>query len=208
MNGSSGTLVFWLLVPLFVAIGIYLVLYSRRRKRMLEAFAKTHRLSVRPEYESDLQKKLDDCFSLEAKGLVRSFAQLSSIVDGGRVCLFRAVELLDINPHAQSYSTHYPRIAAVFDMPTRLSDAFFVLDKTMRVNQRLPETEPPNSDGVETLKRIAQSCEARHSLSVTFAHGHGLIYFEPLVTGGETMSDVNSLYCIAQKMCEHPSSDV
>jgi hypothetical protein len=169
---------------------------------MLETFAKTHRLSIRPEYESDLQKTLDDCFSLEAKGLVRSFSRLSSIVDGGRVWLFRAVELLDLNPRAQSYSTHYSRIAALFDVPTKSNDEFFLLDKSMRVNQRLPETEPPDSYAIETLKRIAQSCEARHSLSVTFAHGHGLIYFEPLVTGGEVMSDVNSLYCIAQKMCE------
>jgi hypothetical protein len=208
MNEPSGTLVFWILVPLFMAVGLYLIWYSRRRKKMLETFAKTHQLPMRPEYKRELQRTLDSCFSLSEKGLVRSHGQLSSIVDGGSIWLFRAVELLDLNPHAQSYSTHFSRIVALFDIPTTVQDEYFLLDNSMRVHRRLPGAKPPNPKAIAISKRIAQGCNARHSLSVTFARGHGLIYFEPLVTGGETMNDVTSLYCIAKNMLRQLSDDV
>lgn len=43
---------------------------------------------------------------------------------------------------------------------------------------------------------------ARHPVSVTLTKGHGLVYFEPLVTGGENINDVDALYCIAKNICE------
>jgi hypothetical protein len=201
MNEGSGALVVWILVPLFVAVGLYLIWYSRRRKKMLEAFAKAHQFRIRPDRQGQLQKTLDSCFSLTGKGLVRSFGQLSSLVEAGPIWLFRAVELLDLNPHARSYSTHFARIVALFDVSTR-HDEFFVLDKSMRVSQRLPGSKSPDSNVVGISKEIAKSCKARHLLSVTLARGHGVIYFEPLVTGGETIADVHSLYCIAKNMSE------
>jgi hypothetical protein len=207
MNKVSGALVFWILVPLFVAVGLYLFWYSRRRKKMLEAFAKMHQLRIRPEYEKELQKTLDICFSLKDEGLVRSFGQLSSLVDGDSIWLFRAVELLDLNPHARSYTTHFPRIVALFDTSTD-HEAFFILNKSMQVSQRLPRLKSPNTKVIEIARRAAASCKTRHTMSVTVTRGHGLIYFEPLVTGGETISDVNSLYCIAKNMYENLSGDV
>ena len=207
MTDVSGALVFWILVPLFVAVGLYLIWYSHRRKKMLESFAKTHQLCIRPEHERELQKTLDSCFSLKGEGLVRSFGQLSSFVDGESIWVFRAVEILDLNPNAQSYSTHFPRIVALFQISTE-HEEFFILDKSMQARRRLFRSKSPNLDVIEISKRITASCKARHPLSVTFTRGHGLIYFEPLVTGGETMSDVNSLYCIAKNMCEALSGNV
>lgn len=199
MNDGSGTLLVWILVPLFLAVGLYLVWYSHRRKKMLEAFAKNHQLAIRPEYENELQKTLDSAFSLSGEGLVRSFGQLSSLVDGGTVWVFRAVELLDLSRHAQSQSTHFARIAALFEV-SAARDGFFILDRSGRATPRLPSADAPNRAVVEASRRAAESCEARHTLSVTLAGGHGLIYFEPLVTGGETLKDVRSLYCIAGKL--------
>jgi len=207
MNEGSGAVVFWILVPLFAAVGFYLFWYSRRRKKMVEMFAKNHQLRIRPDYEKELQKTLDTFFSLKDDGLVRSFGQLSSLVEGESIWLFRAVELLDLNPHAQSYSTHFPRIVALFGNSTE-HEEFFVLDKSMQTRQRLPGSKSPNIKVSEIAKQTAVSCKARHPLSVTVTRGHGLIYFEPLVTGGETISDVNSLYCIAKNMCERLSGDV
>lgn len=207
MNESSSALVLWMLVPLFVAVGFYLIWYSQRRKKMLEAFVNTHQLRFSPERKGELQKTLDNCFSLKDENLVRSFDQLSSIIDGGSIWLFRTVELLDLNQYAQSYSTHFPRIVALFDV-SKNHNEFFVLDKSMQVRQRLPRSNIPISDATEITKQIVASFNVRHPLSVTFAHGHGLLYFEPLVTGGETVSDVNSLYCIAKNMYEALSKDV
>ena len=61
---------------------------------------------------------------------------------------------------------------------------------------------PPASNVTETVKRIAASCHARHALSITLSQGQGVIYFEPLVTGGETMNDLESLYCMAKQLCK------
>ena len=207
MGEGSGAVVFWILVPVFAAVGLYLFWYSRRRKKMLEAFAKMHQLRIRPEYEKELQETLDICFSLKDEGLVRNFDQLSSLVDGGSIWLFRAVELLDLNPHAKSLSTHFPRIVALFKISTE-HDEFFLLEKSMQVIQRLSRSKSPNTRVIEIVKRAAASCKIRHTMSVTVARGHGLIYFEPLVTGGETISDVNSLYCTAKNLYEKLSGDV
>ena len=89
MNEGSGALVFWILIPLFLAVGLYLIWYSRHRKEMLETFSKTHHLSFRPEYKGKLQKTLDQCFRLEGEGLARSFGQLSSLIAGERIFRMR-----------------------------------------------------------------------------------------------------------------------
>ncbi len=201
MNDGSDALVWWILVPLFAAVGLYLIWYSRRRRKMLEAFAATHGLRLMPEREGELQETLDACFSLKIDGLVRTFDQLSSVLVGGSIWVFRAVELLDLNPHARSPSTHFARIAALFEVSPD-QDEFFLLDKSMQARQRLPGSPTPGSDVAGIVKRITASCNARHALSVTLARGHGLIYFEPLVTGGETLNDVDALYCIATSMRE------
>ncbi len=202
MGNGSGVLVFYILVPLFAGVGLYLIWYSRRRKKMLEAFAGNHRLRIRPELGEGVQKRLDRSFSLKQEGLVRSFGQLSSLVDGGSIWLFRAVELLDLNPHAQSCSTHFTRVVALFDVPTGRNE-FFVLDQTLpQVRPMLPGKYRPSPEVVQATRRIAGSHHARHPLSLTLSRSCGLIYFEPLVTGGETIHDVNALYGIARDLRE------
>lgn len=207
MNDESGPLVFWILAPIFVAVGLYLIWYARRRKKMLEEFAKMRQLSIRPEYEKKLEDTLNNCFSLKDEGLVRCFGQLSSILDGGTIWIFRSVELLDLNPYAQSYATHFSRVVALFEV-SKNHDEFFILNKSMQVIKRLAKTNSPNHSVTDTVKGIVTSCHGRHALSVTFAKGHGLIYFEPTVTGGETIDDIVSLYCIAKKLSRALSSDV
>jgi hypothetical protein len=111
MNNSSGALVMWILVPLFVALGLYLVWYSRRRKNMFEAFANTHQFHISQDHDAELQNILKRCFSIEEKGLVRSFDQLSSLVDGTPIWLFRAVELLDLNPLLRVIRLTFPELS-------------------------------------------------------------------------------------------------
>ena len=199
MNEGSGVLVFWILFPLFGAVGLYLIWYSQRRKKMLESFAKTNQFIFRPERENALQKTLDSCFSLKQEGIVRSFGQISSLVEKESINFFRTIELLDLNSHARSPNTHFTRIAALFKIPDAYEE-FFVLDKSMQASRRILATRPINPNVIEKSKQIAAHCKTRHALSVTLGSGYGLIYFEPLVTGGETMSDVNCLYCFASSM--------
>jgi hypothetical protein len=199
MEMTSGAMTFWILTPIFLAVGLHLILYSRRRKKMLASFAKTHQLNIRPEREKELQGVLDTCFSSEDAEMLRTFGQLSSLVEGESIFLFRTVEVLDIKPHIQSYDTHFARIVALFDVSADY-DEFFLLDKSLRAMKRRPEYKDSDPKIIEISKQVTASCEGRHTLSITLRRGKGLIYFEPLVTGGETINDVNSLYCIAKKM--------
>jgi hypothetical protein len=158
-----------------------------------------------PERIDQIQAALDASFVLK-DDLVREFGQLSSLVDGGGIWIFRAVELLDLDPHAQSYVTHFNRIVALFDISAS-HGAFFLLDPAGKPHQRLPRHSSPDPTVVEIVRRIAQACFVRHTLSVTLSRGYGLIYLEPLVVGGETMADVNTLYCVAKKMREELAED-
>jgi hypothetical protein len=199
MMGEGSMLVWWILVPLFAVVALYLIWYSRRRKRMLEAFAVNRNLSVRPELEKDLQETLDKCFSLEGDGIVRSFGRVSSVVDGGSIRLFRTVELLDLNPHGTSQSTHFTRTAALFDVSPDYTECF-VLDTAGTANCLLPGAEAVAPDLADACRRIAASCGARHDLFVSMERGKGLLYLSPLVTGGESMDDLGSLYCMSERM--------
>lgn len=166
---------------------------------MVESFASMHQLRMCPQRKDQIQAELDANFALEDDSLVRSFGQLSSLVDADDVWLFRAVELLDLDPHAQSYTTHFPRIAALFDVSASHGE-FFLLDPSGQPHQALPRHGSPDPTVVEIVRRAAQACSVGHTLSVTLSRGHGLIYLEPLVVGGETMTDVNTLYCVAKKI--------
>jgi hypothetical protein len=201
MNHTSGALVAGILVPLFLAVGLYLIWYTRRRRRMMEAFAQARGMSLEPDRAVEVQEMLDRCVALDEEGLTRSFGQPSTLVDGGSIWLFRAVELLDLSRYGQARSAHFPRIAALFDSSSE-RDEFFVLDRAGRAVGRVPGSKSPDPDVIEMAKRAANSCKARHALSVTLRRGHGLVYFEPLVTGGETRDDIDSLYCIAKRMRE------
>lgn len=195
---NEGTIVAWILIPTFLAVGVYLIWYSRRRKKLVESFADLHQLPMCPERKAQIQVALDTSFVLK-DGLVRTFGQLSSLVDGFGIWMFRTVELLDLDPHAQSHSTHFNRIAALFEISADHGE-FFLLDAAGQPHRKLPGRNQPNAAVVKTVRLISQACSVRHALSVTLSRGHGLIYLEPAVVGGETMADVNTLYCVAKKM--------
>jgi hypothetical protein len=202
MNGSSDSLVFWILIPLFLAIGVHLILYTRRRRKMLETFARAQHLRIRPERRQEIEDALNRCFSLEQPGLTRHFGPLSSLIDGGATWIFRAAELLDLDPYGSPSTTNFYRIAAFFPVAGSVQDQFFLLDKHMRPHRMGSDKSPLNPEIVEMTKHIWRNCSARHPLSITLARGYGLIYFEPFVVGGETVGDITSLYCIAKSMHE------
>ncbi len=193
----------WLLILLSV-VGAYLLWYTKRRHTMLETFVQAHGLTIRPELASSIQQTLDLYFSLEDPGVVRSFCQLAGIVDGDTVRLFRAIELLDLSPHSSASSTHFSRIAALFEVSTEYDD-FFLLDASLKPTRRWSGSPKPDPRAVTLAKKAATASSPRHTLSITLTHGHGLIYFEPLITAGETQGDLDCLYEIARQMHYHLS---
>ena len=113
MQGNPG-LVFGILVPVFLAVGVYLLWYSQRRKKLLESFASSHNLALHPELATGLENRLSKIFDFEQTNIVRSFGQLKSVVKDDEILIFKGVELLDLSPYGRSNNTHFARISAFF----------------------------------------------------------------------------------------------
>jgi hypothetical protein len=189
----------WIIGAVFAAVGLYLVWYSQRRKKMLTTFAAKHSFAIDGNRTAKLEHSLAQCLRVGIPGIVREFGQLSTPVDAGSVQIFRAVELIDLSPNTQPDSTHFSRIAALFDIAQEY-DEYFLLRKSREVANLHPFHESLDTNAVQVAADIALSCEARHTLSVTLRRGKGLAYFEPTLTGGENKADIDALYCIAKGM--------
>ncbi|GGC05821.1 hypothetical protein GCM10011352_35020 [Marinobacterium zhoushanense] len=193
---SDNELLLWILLPLFTLVGLYLIWYARRRRRLMARFARERELPIRRDYRKPLQRCLDNAFALPQADATRSFGQLAAIVDAEKAWLFLAVELLDLSRYGQAQSSHSPRLAALFKVRPEL-DAFFLVDTVGRVEDRLPEIPPAKPGVVTAVHEAMKGSGAGHTLSVTLSKGYGLIYFEPRITGAEDRADLESLYGIA-----------
>ena len=199
MSEASGTSIGWIIGAAFIAVGLYLVWYSQRRKKMLTTFAARHGFAISRNSTTELENSLAQCVRFDIAGIVREFGQLSAPVDAGGVQMFRAVELIDLSPNTQPDSTHFSRIAACFEISNEY-DEYFLLRHSQGVSNLHPVLDTPDSNAVRVASDIALACEARHTLSITLRNGKGLVYFEPIVTGGENKADIEALHCIAKGM--------
>jgi hypothetical protein len=199
MDLSIETLWPWILVAAFVAVGIHLLLYARRRKKMLRDFARRHLLTVSEDYREHVQDILDRCFQLEQSGLVRSFSRISEVVQADGVWIFRAIELLRLRPSGNSRRDYSNRLAAVFAVDSSHQE-FFLLDRSGQAVSRVPGAQPPDAAVTEVVQEAVRSCDAKHPLSVTLSDGQALIYFRPLIVGGEKPADIDAIYCLAREM--------
>ena len=199
MSEASAGSIGWIIGAAFAAVGLYLVWYSQRRKKMLTTFAAEHGFAIDHNRTAKLEHSLADCLRFGIAGIVREFGQLSTPVDAGTVQIFRAVELIDLSQDTQPDSTHFSRIAAFFDI-SKNYDEYFLLSSSQGISNLHPIHDSPDTLAVQVATDIVRSCEARHTLSVTLRNGKGLLYFEPTVTGAENKADIEALYCIAKGM--------
>lgn len=195
---SSDAWVFWILIPLFAAVGLYLLWYTHRRKRMMTAFARHHGLRVDDGPGDGVQRLLDRQFRIAGQGMTRGFSRIRSVVDDGDVQLFRATELLDLNPYGEAASSHHGRIAALFGADGA-PDGFFLLHTSGECVSRIPAATPDDVL-VARCRAAARDCGVRHTLSLTFAGAKCLAYLEPRVIGGESPADVEALYCLSRRL--------
>lgn len=130
-DGFSGS-VLRILGSAFAAVGLYLIWYSRRRKRMLAVFAAEHGFSRNRMGAAQLERLLSECLSFNVAGIVREFGQLSNSVDAGSIAIFQAVQLIDLSPDTQPNSTHFSRLAALFDIAPEY-DEYFLLRSSQEI---------------------------------------------------------------------------
>ena len=115
--------VFLILTPIFVLIGLWLLIYSRRRSRIVKAFCETNRFFYRFKDEGTLEQALNRSFALAAP-LGRDFSRIRDIVEDDSIRLFRVTEALDLSSYGMPQNTHFGRIA-VFLKQKRIVNCFF-----------------------------------------------------------------------------------
>lgn len=185
------------LVPLFLAVGVWLLVYSRRRRRMMTTFAARHGLAHRPADDGSLEEVLDRVFALP-RPFARAFSRIRDVVEGDGVRLFRCTELLDLSRHGAAQNTHAGRIAALVDVGGA-SEAFLRVRRDGTLVPVLPGThaDPAGNPELEGLRRELSRNPPPHTLSVSLSGGNLLLYLEPGLTGSEKPGDVEYLFRLA-----------
>jgi hypothetical protein len=192
--------VFWILLPLFAALGVYLVWYSSRARRLVEAFARARGLRYERRDDGQLAAALDSALGFEEEGLVRAFDRVQDIVhQGDSVALFRAVELLDLSPYGTAQSTHFSRVGVTFEVSGE-HDVFVLVSPNLMIQSRLGSERAGPEKTVELIRSLFSERPPRCPLSITLKRGRGLVYLEPYVTGSVKAEDLDYLVVAGQSL--------
>lgn len=201
------SLVFILLGVAFAAVGVHLVVYSRRRAGVVRAFAESRGYPYDDRDDGSLELQLERTFGIEDAGCARAFSQLRDIVCLPRGRLFRAVELMDLNPHGSVHDPHHARAAVIFPAEPEWSGVFAVTSD-LSVHQRYPRENGPATAQLPRLFRQAGISSPPQPLSLTFMRGQGLAYLEPAVTGSVTETHLTYLADLAERFSNHFSGSL
>jgi hypothetical protein len=191
----------WILGVLVLAVGVHLYFYNRRRRALIRDFAKRRGLDHHPEGDPALEESLENAFDFGEVGLTRTLGRIRDIVRGEKgLVIFRATELLDLNPHGATEFAHHGRIAVSFPTVSE-GELFVVVSPQLHYDNRHPTRTDYNGDPTfRVLKRVLERKPPPHTLSVTVTRGRVLLYLEPLVTGSEKPEDLKYLFRLARAL--------
>lgn len=192
--------VFLILAPVFVFVGLWLIIYTRRRVRLMKAFGAARGLTYLSRDDGTLETALNGAFALPPP-LGRNFSSIRDIVTDDGIRLFRVTESLDLNRYGMPQNTHSGRIAVYFETGND-GKLFFLADNAQEIRHILPKgpAQTGPGPGFEALEKIIAETPPPHILSVTMMGGWFLAYLEPGLTGSEKASDLGYLYELAQRV--------
>ncbi len=193
--------VFFILVPLFLALCIYLIIYNKKKAAFLKKFSTSRGLQYRPKDNGRLEDDLSSKLEIKEPGYVRTVFGIKDIIRYDSIRIFRCTELLDLDRYGTPQNTHFHRLALTFDLPEEVS-LFFLFDPKRR-EYRQPGPQKINLEGNRTFQAV-KSCLGEmpppYPLSVTFSRGLVFLYLEPLMVGGEQEKDVEYLLELGKKL--------
>lgn len=200
MSTSGNPKVFLILIACFIAVGIYLFIYGRKRRAMLRKFSLDHGFRYSPRDEGcRLENELSDKLRIEETGKVRGFSRIKDIVAHGDVAVFRCIQLLDLSPYDTEFNTHNHNICVTF--PTDSSIHLFVMRQNGRYKNLLSKNKITDEDKYfKSIKNVIESNPPKQTLSITFSRGRALIYLIPLVVGSEKYDDVAYLFELGERL--------
>lgn len=190
--------VFLILVPIFVLIGLWLLIYSKRRSRLVKGFGGKKGFYYRHKDDGTLEQSLNRAFALTAP-LGRDFSRIRDIVENDGICLFRVTEALDLSYYGMPQNTHFGRIAAFFESKKNL-ELFFLVKNAQEIKRIISKDahQIPTDPIFAKLRQLINDNPPPHTLCVTLMRGKFLAYLEPMLTGSEKESDLVYLFELAK----------
>jgi len=190
--------VFYILIPAFLLVGLWLIYYNRKKSEMMRMFAAKRGLKY-SRRSPGLDDELDRVFRLETP-FARAFMLVKDVITDGPVRLMRLTELLDLSPYGTSQNTHFRRLAAYFPGPA--GPDLILGFRHGGPDPRVMYPVGTNVSGDERVKRLLELVSESpppHPLTITLMGGRALAYLEPLMVGSEGEPEADYLLKFAKK---------
>lgn len=201
MFASGDPKVFLILIPIFAAVGTYLIIYNKKKSALFKSFSSTRGLQYQKKDDGQIERVLSEKLRIEEPNYVRSISGVRDIIRHGEILIFRCTELLDLYKYGNPQTTHFPRAALSFEVPQDTSLFFIFFPKTEEYKSCYPPDKNLNEDKYfQNIKSLLPDLLPPHPVSITLSRGSALIYLEPLVVGGEKDSDLDYLLSLGKKL--------
>jgi hypothetical protein len=201
MFASNDPRVFLILIPIFAALGIYLILYNKKKSTLFKNFSSARGLQYQKKDDGQIEIVLSEKLKIEEPSYVRSISDVKDIIRYGEILIFRCTELLDLYKYGNSQTTHFPRVALSFDAPQAASVFFIFYPKTGEYKSCYPPDKNLNEDKYfQKVQSLLRDFSPPHPVSITFSRGTAFIYLEPLVVGGEKEGDLDYLLNLGKRI--------
>jgi hypothetical protein len=195
--------VFFILIPIFAAVGVYLVVYNRKKSALFKDFSSSRGLQYQKRDDGQIENALTEKLKIEEPNYVRAISGVKDIIRYGEILIFRCTELLDLYKYGNPQTTHFPRVALSFNAPQGASLFFIFYPKTGQYKSRYPTDKNLNEDKYfQNIKSVLQDFPPPHPVTITLSLSTAFIYLEPLVIGGEKEGDLDYLLSFGKKLKE------
>lgn len=203
MSASNDPRVFFILIPIFAALGIYLIIYNRKKSALFKNFSSARGSQYQKKDDGQLERDLSEKLKIKEPNYVRSISGVKDIIRYGELLIFRCTELLDLYKYGNPQTTHFPRAALSFNTLQDTSLFFIFYPKTGEYKSCYPPDKNLNEDKYfQNIKSLLRDLAPPHPVSITLSRGTTFIYLEPLVVGGEKESDIDYLLNLGKKLKE------
>jgi len=200
MSASGDPKLFFLLIPIFAAVGIYLIIYNKKKSALFKNFSSSRGLQYQQKDDGQIERALTEKLKIEEPNYARAISGVKDIIRYGEILIFRCTELLDLYKYGNPQTTHFPRVALSFDAPKDASLFFIFYPKTGEYKSCYPPDKNLNEDKYfQNIKSALQDLPPPHPVTITLSRGTAFIYLEPLVVGGGKEKDLDYLLSLGKK---------
>jgi len=191
---------FYIFLGVAVAVSIHLYFYGRRRRAMLEKFARNKGLKYSSKDLNDqLADELTEKLKFNDYGRARGFSRIRDIGTDGEVSIFRCIQLLDTAKYGNSNQSHNSSICVTFNVPEAL-DLFVLYQGGCYFNALSRSQKIKDQNALQRVREVVGSFPPKHTLSITLRKGRGLLFLYPLVTGSEKYPELEYLFELGHRL--------